>query len=101
MAREVSGRRLGMRHRAPAERGPSAAEPSLDLIAEKLDRLTWRHVPWGVDEREAWHVIRRLDEMYRQLYREQRAHYEALLEEAARQFREPSAAPAETPRAHS
>lgn len=57
-------------------------EASLELIAQKLDRLTWRHRMWGVDERQAWHVIQRLDEMYRQLYREQQLHYEALLAEA-------------------
>lgn len=55
---------------------------SLQLIADKLDRLTWRHRPMGVDERQVWHVIRRLDEMYRQLYREQEVRYEALLEQA-------------------
>lgn len=57
-------------------------EVTLQLIAQKLDRLTWRHRLWGVDERQAWHVIQRLDQMYRQLYREQQLHYEALLAEA-------------------
>lgn len=59
-------------------------EVSLQLIAQKLDRLTWRHRPWGVDERQVWHVIERLDQMYRQLYREQQLRYEALLEEERR-----------------
>ena len=36
----------------------------------------------GIDERQAWHVIQRLDEMYRQLYREQQVRYEALLAQA-------------------
>lgn len=56
-------------------------EVTLQLIAQKLDRLTWRHRLWGVDERQAWHVIQRLDQMYRQLYREQQLRYEALLAE--------------------
>lgn len=60
-------------------------ELSLELIAQKLDQLTWRHSLMGVDEREVWHVIERLDEMYRQLYREQEVRYEALLKEARQQ----------------
>lgn len=55
---------------------------SLQLIADKLDHLTWRHSLWGVDEREVWHVVERLDQMYRQLYREQQVRYEALLQQA-------------------
>lgn len=55
---------------------------SLQLIADKLQRLVWRRRPWGIDERQAWHVVHRLDEMYRQLYREQQIRYEALLEQA-------------------
>lgn len=61
---------------APAE----AEQPSLQLIAQKLERLVWRRL-WGVDERQAWHVIQRMDEMYRQLYREQQIYYEALLQQ--------------------
>lgn len=57
-------------------------QPSLELIAQKLNRLVWRRRLWGVDERQAWHVIQRMDEMYRQLYREQHVHYEALLQQA-------------------
>lgn len=70
---------------APANPGPSPQtdEPvSLQLIADKLDRLVWRRRPMGVDEQQVWHVIRRLDEMYRQLYREQEVRYQALLEQA-------------------
>lgn len=55
---------------------------SLQLIADKLQRLVWRRRLWGIDERQAWHVVHRLDEMYRQLYREQQIRYEALLEQA-------------------
>lgn len=55
---------------------------TLQLIADKLQRLVWRRRLWGVDERQAWHVVQRLDEMYRQLYREQQVRYEALLEQA-------------------
>ena len=55
---------------------------SLQLIADKLQRLVWRRRLWGIDERQAWHVVHRLDEMYRQLYREQQVRYEALLEQA-------------------
>ena len=59
---------------------PAGQEPvSLELIADKLARLTWRRRPLGVDERQVWHVIQRLDEMYRQLYREQELRYQALL----------------------
>lgn len=73
------------RKRAVPTSPPTQEEqPSLELIAGKLERLTWRHRLFGVDERQAWHVIQRLDEMYRQLYREQRIHYEALLEESER-----------------
>ena len=62
---------------------PSAQEPvSLQLIADKLERLIWRKRLWGVDERQVWHVVSRLDEMYRQLYREQQVRYEALLAQA-------------------
>lgn len=55
---------------------------SLQLIADKLQRLVWRRCLWGIDERQAWHVVHRLDEMYRQLYREQQVRYETLLEQA-------------------
>lgn len=58
------------------------ADVSLELIADKLKRLTWRHRLYGVDERQAWHVIQRLDEMYRQIYREQEIKYQTLLEQA-------------------
>lgn len=62
---------------------PLRDEPvSLQLIASKLDRLVWRKRLWGVDERQVWHVVKRMDEMYRQLYREQQVRYEALLAEA-------------------
>ena len=62
-------------------------EVSLELIASKLQRLKWRHRPMGVDERQVWHVIERLDQMYRQLYREQEVRYQALLERAGREAR--------------
>lgn len=74
--------RSSKRQRSEGATPQPPEEVSLDLIAQKLDRLTWRHRVWGVDERQAWHVIQRLDEMYRQLYREQQLHYEALLAEA-------------------
>lgn len=86
MASERRGRR-----QSTGRQGQMAQEPqdpqelSLELIAQKLDRLTWRHSLMGVDEREVWHVIERLDEMYRQLYREQEVRYEALLKEARQQ----------------
>ena len=88
---ERSSRRDGIRGqrgrkgtKAPASgQDPQTQEQvSLQLIADKLDRLTWRHSLWGVDEREVWHVVQRLDEMYRQLYREQQVRYEALLQQA-------------------
>lgn len=62
---------------------------SLQLIADKLQRLVWRRRLWGIDERQAWHVVHRLDEMYRQLYREQQIRYEALLEQARVEQPEP------------
>jgi hypothetical protein len=67
-----------------AQKAPAAqeADVNLELIASKLKRLTWRHRLYGVDERQAWHVIQRLDEMYRQIYREQEIKYQALLEQA-------------------
>ena len=73
-----------MRGRSKPSQASSAPseEVSLQLIADKLDRLTWRRRPIGVDERQVWHVIERLDEMYRQLYREQEIRYEALLAQA-------------------
>lgn len=74
--------------RQRGQAAPASEEPqrvTLKLIADKLDRLTWRHQLMGVSERQAWHVIERLDEMYRQLYEEQRVHYEALLQEARRE----------------
>ena len=71
------------RKRAVPTSPPTQEEqPSLELIAGKLERLTWRHRLFGVDERQAWHVIQRLDEMYRQLYREQEIKYQALLDQA-------------------
>lgn len=63
---------------------------SLQLIADKLQRLVWRRRLWGIDERQAWHVVHRLDEMYRQLYREQQIRYEALLEQARAEQPAPS-----------
>lgn len=83
MAGGRSAGRQSIGHQAQPVQETGAPETlSLELIAEKLGQLTWRHRLWGVDEREAWHVIARLDEMYRQLFREQQIHYEALLEEA-------------------
>lgn len=76
--------RSSRRQRSEQAVAQQPEEVSLGLIAQKLDRLTWRHRVWGVDERQAWHVIQRLDQMYRQLYQEQRLHYEALLEEERR-----------------
>ena len=79
------------KRQSTGRQGQMAQEPqdpqelSLELIAQKLDQLTWRHGLMGVDEREVWHVIKRLDEMYRQLYREQEVRYEALLKEARQQ----------------
>ena len=64
------------------QRQPEAERVSLQLIADKLARLTWRRRLWGVDERQVWHVVQRLDEMYRQLYREQEVRYQVLLEQA-------------------
>ena len=58
MASERRGRR-----QSTGRQGQMAQEPqdpqelSLELIAQKLDRLTWRHSLMGVDEREVWHVI--------------------------------------------
>ena len=66
-------------------------EVTLQGIAEKLSRLRWKHSLWGVSERQAWHVVQRMDEMYRQLLREQEVRYEALLAQARR---EGGAAPA-------
>lgn len=63
---------------------------SLQLIADKLQRLVWRRRLLGIDERQAWHVVHRLDEMYRQLYREQQIRYEALLEQARAERLAPS-----------
>lgn len=86
------------RRQNTGRQGQMAQEPqdpqelSLELIAQKLDQLTWRHSLMGVDEREVWHVIERLDEMYRQLYREQEVRYEALLQEARQQHLTPSSA---------
>lgn len=73
-----------------ASKAPTVQETevSLELIASKLERLTWRHRLYGIDERQAWHVIQRLDEMYRQLYREQEIKYKALLDQAARSNQE-------------
>lgn len=86
MASERRDKRQSIGQPAPPVKEQEAPEDiSLELIASKLDHLTWRHSLWGVDEREVWHVIQRLDEMYRQLYREQEIHYEALLQESRRQ----------------
>lgn len=71
------------------QRQPEAERVSLQLIADKLARLTWRRRLWGVDERQVWHVVQRLDEMYRQLYREQEVRYQALLEQARPQGSQP------------
>lgn len=86
MASERRAKRQSTGRQKTQDPKPKAPEEvSLELIAQKLDRLTWRHSLWGVDEREVWHVVQRLDEMYRQLYQEQQIHYEALLQEARRQ----------------
>ena len=54
---------------------------TLQLIAEKLEKLVWRRRLWGIDERQVWHVVQRLDEMYREIYERQEIHYQALLEQ--------------------
>ena len=72
---------------------PESERVSLQLIADKLARLTWRRRLWGVDERQVWHVVQRLDEMYRQLYREQEVRYQALLEQARSQSQPQPARP--------
>ncbi|MGI6033308.1 MAG: hypothetical protein ACOX69_07815 [Coriobacteriales bacterium] len=75
------------KNRKRAVQKPSAAQEadvSLELISDKLKRLTWRHRLYGIDEKQAWHVIQRLDEMYRQIYREQEIRYQALLDQAAK-----------------
>lgn len=70
------------KHAAQKATVAQEADVSLELIADKLERLTWRHRLYGVDERQVWHVIQRLDEMYRQIYREQEIKYQALLDQA-------------------
>ena len=64
---------------------PSAADDqpvTLQLIAEKLAKLVWRRRLWGVDEKQVWHVVQRMDEMYRQIYHDQEVRYQALLDQA-------------------
>lgn len=78
--------------RSKPSRSPDApSQPetvTLELIASKLAHLTWRHRPMGVDERQVWHVVERMDQMYRQLYHEQQVRYEALLRQERERNRE-------------
>ncbi len=89
----MASERRDKRHSTGQGEQTPPEELSLELIAQKLDHLTWRHSLWGVDEREVWHVVQRLDEMYRQLYREQQVRYETLLQEARQSGRHQESQP--------
>lgn len=63
------------------EASSSGVEPgtSLQTIADKLQTMKFRHRLWGVSEQDVWVKVKRIDEMYRSLYQEQEAKYQALL----------------------
>lgn len=54
---------------------------SLEGIAQKLEKLRFRKAIWGVSEQDVWRKIRRLDQMYCGLYRDQEVRYQQLLAE--------------------
>ncbi|MDJ1122928.1 hypothetical protein QJ043_04810 [Olsenella sp. YH-ols2217] len=43
--------------------------------------MKFRRSLWGVSEPDVWTKVGRIDEMYRSLYQEQEARYQALLQE--------------------
>ncbi len=53
----------------------------LEDIAEALKLLRFKKALFGLDERDVWAKLRRLDEMYAGLYKAQELKYRALLEE--------------------
>lgn len=59
---------------------------SLDAIAEKLSTMRFRRSIWGADERDVLNKIRRIDEMYRELYRDQETRYQTLLADREREI---------------
>lgn len=88
------------RKRQQPDASPRQEAVTLQLIADKLSRLVWRRRIWGVDERQVWHVVKRLDGMYRQLFHEQEVRYQALLEQARGQapLRQQGLQPSNRPR---
>lgn len=53
----------------------------LEDIARALGSLKFKKALFGADERDVWAKLRRLDEMYAELYKAQELKYRALLEE--------------------
>ena len=54
---------------------------SLQVIADKLERLTFKTALFGYSKKDVWHKISRLDEMYRELYDLQEFRYQSLVRE--------------------
>ncbi len=60
-----------------------ASQPrmSLQVIADKLEHLHFKVALFGYSNKDVWHKISRLDEMYRELYEMQEFRYQSLLRE--------------------
>lgn len=54
---------------------------SIESIAVALKKLRFKKSLFGVNERNVWVKIRKLDEMYRMLYQRQEIEYRALIKE--------------------
>ena len=54
---------------------------SLQVIAQKLEKLRFKRAFFGASEKDVWHKISRLDEMYRELFSQQELKYQSLLKE--------------------
>lgn len=71
--------------RSTRDRRPESAADgkiiSIESIAAALKRLRFKKSLFGVNERDAWVKIRKLDEMYRTLYQRREIEYRVLLEE--------------------
>ena len=64
---------------------------SLQVIADKLEKLRFKTALFGYSKKDVWHKISRLDEMYRELYELQEYKYQALLRERDELVRRSSA----------
>jgi len=75
----MSKHRRTVKKRQSGDSAKNTSAVSIKSIAEALEKLHFKKSLFGVNERDVWTKIRRLDEMYRTLYREQEIKYRALI----------------------